>query len=125
MAEDRGRFVERGIPVMGISGLSRSRSTHSARFAAQGPRGGQAGGADRQKRTPGDFRRPGAFSVVIEAAPKTVGQEDHRKNIAIPTIGISAPVRPCDVRCCCLEDMLGLSAGVARKFVRSYGDRVP
>ncbi len=67
-------------------------------------------------------RRPGAFSVVIEAVAEPLARKI-TGTIAIPTIGIGASAA-CDGQVLVLEDMLGLSPRTP-KFVRRYGDLGP
>ncbi|MBT4908077.1 MAG: 3-methyl-2-oxobutanoate hydroxymethyltransferase, partial [Rhodospirillaceae bacterium] len=65
----------------------------------------------------------GAFGVVIEGVPETLGREI-TDTIAIPTIGIGASPA-CDGQILVTEDMVGLFGAYTPKFVKRYADLNP
>lgn len=106
-----------GIPVMGHVGLT-PQSVH------------QMGGYRVQGRSDAHARRiveeacaleaAGAFSVVAECMPSSVGAEMTRA-CTIPVIGIGAGAA-CDGQVLVLQDMLGMSARRVPRFVKKYAD---
>jgi 3-methyl-2-oxobutanoate hydroxymethyltransferase len=106
-----------GIPVMAHLGLT-----------PQSVRG--MGGYRVQGRTEEDARRllddalslekAGAFSVVLEGVPQTVG-ELVTSSVGIPTIGIGAGPG-CDGQVLVLTDLLGLGEGAPPRFAKAYAD---
>jgi 3-methyl-2-oxobutanoate hydroxymethyltransferase len=122
MAETVAFLVRRGIPVMGHVGLTpqafnvlggyRSRG-HAAVEREQILRDGLA------------IADAGAFSLVIEGVNESLARELTGK-VAVPTIGIGASPA-CDGQVLVIDDMLGLFAGFAPRFVKRYralGDEI-
>lgn len=111
------RLVGAGIPVMGHVGLM-PQSMHAQ------------GGYRVQGRTEEDAERilvdaravadAGAFSIVLEAMPISIGRKI-TEALTIPTIGIGAGP-DCDAQVLVFYDLLGLTDRKLPKFVKRYAD---
>ena len=62
----------------------------------------------------------GAFMIVVEAVPAGVGKAI-TSAVTIPTMGIGAGM-DCDCQVLILQDMLGMYADLAPKFVKRYAN---
>ena len=62
----------------------------------------------------------GAFGIVLEMIPGTLGQEISQ-NISIPTIGIGAG-RYTDGQVLVIYDLLGINPDFTPKFLKKYAD---
>jgi len=106
-----------GIPVMGHLGLT-PQSVHGM------------GGYRVQGRSPEDAKRllddahamekAGAFSIVLEGVPASVGAEVTR-GLEVPTIGIGAG-SSCDGQVLVITDLLGSGIGPTPRFAKAYAD---
>lgn len=117
MADTIRAIVNAGIPVMAHIGLM-PQSVHAlGGFKVQGK-----DQATREK-VLADARaveEAGAFSVVLEAIPASLGKEI-TETLHIPTIGIGAGP-DCDGQVLVLHDMLGLFDRFTPKFVKQYAN---
>lgn len=114
MAETIAFLVERGIPVMAHVGLTPQTINTLGGYKVQG-RGKDA------KRIIDDAKavaKAGAFSVVLEKVPASLG-DTITESIDIPTIGIGASVS-CDGQVLVIDDMLGLFTAFKPKFVKRF-----
>jgi len=66
------------------------------------------------------IQRAGAFSVVLEGIPRTLGRQITAE-LSIPTIGIGAG-EYCDGQVLVIHDILGLCEKYSPKFVKRYAD---
>lgn len=110
-------LVHMGIPVMGHLGFTPQSVNQLGGFRVQG-------------KTPERVRyvlelaqqleAAGCFAIVLEMMPadaaKTISQA-----LAIPTIGIGAGP-DCDGQVLVTQDLLGLTEGPSKKFVKQYAD---
>lgn len=111
------RFLtERGIPVLGHTGLTPQATHTTGGFKTQGR---DAESWPRHVQDAVDVAQAGAFAVVVEGVMEALADQITTA-IAVPAIGIGASVR-CDGQILVLDDMLGLTARVPR-FVRKFGD---
>ena len=117
MAETVAFLVARGIPVMGHVGLTPQSVNTLGGYKVQG-RGHHE--ADRVTRDAIALADAGAFAVVLEKLPETLGQRITQE-IAVPTIGIGAGV-DCDGQVLVVDDMLGLFTDFHPKFVKRYAE---
>ena len=107
--------VDSGIPVMGHLGLT-PQSIHQLG-------GWKVQGKDKKEfeqilKDAEDLEKAGCFSVVLECVPTALAAEI-TSTLKIPTIGIGASVQ-CDGQVLVLQDMLGLNADFAPKFLKKY-----
>lgn len=115
-------IVEAGIPVQGHLGLTPQTASMLGGFKVQGK------GFDAAKRILDEAKAiedAGAFSIVVECVPETLGQAISEA-LAIPVIGIGAG-RFCDGQVLVFHDMLGLFGQFLPKFVKQYaqiGDEI-
>ncbi|HYV41573.1 MAG TPA: 3-methyl-2-oxobutanoate hydroxymethyltransferase, partial [Thermoanaerobaculia bacterium] len=65
----------------------------------------------------------GCFAIVLECVPEDLASEITR-TIPVPTIGIGAGPS-CDGQVLVFHDVMGLSSGVAPRFVRRYANLAP
>ncbi|WP_374427555.1 3-methyl-2-oxobutanoate hydroxymethyltransferase [Paracoccus sp. (in: a-proteobacteria)] len=117
MADTVAFLVQRGIPVMGHVGLTPQSVNTLGGYKVQG-RGHHE--ADRVTRDAIALADAGAFAVVLEKLPETLGQRITQE-IAVPTIGIGAGV-DCDGQVLVVDDMLGLFTDFHPKFVKHYAE---
>ena len=103
------------IPVMGHIGLT-PQSTH--RMGGHRVQGKDEPQRQKLMADALAVERAGAFSVVLEAIPKTLGREISQA-LRIPTIGIGAGA-DCDGQVLVINDVLGLSGSFRPKFVKQY-----
>ncbi|MDK2958885.1 MAG: 3-methyl-2-oxobutanoate hydroxymethyltransferase [Synergistaceae bacterium] len=115
-------IVEAGIPVQGHLGLTPQTASMLGGFKVQGK------GFDAAKKILDEAKAledAGAFSIVVECVPETLGQAISEA-LAIPVIGIGAG-RFCDGQVLVFHDMLGLFGQFLPKFVKQYaqiGDEI-
>ncbi len=105
-----------GIPVMGHVGFTPQSEHNLGGYRVQG-RG------DAAEQVLADARavaRAGAFSVVLEMVPGEVAKQATHE-LRIPTIGIGAGPDT-DAQVLVWQDMAGLRAGSAPRFVKRYAD---
>jgi 3-methyl-2-oxobutanoate hydroxymethyltransferase len=110
-------LAERGIPVMGHLGLT-PQSVHL--FGGYRVQGRTEEQAARIKRWAKELEEAGAFALVLECVPASLGAEV-TASLAIPTIGIGAGPS-CDAQVLVVHDLLGLTTGPTPKFVKRYAD---
>ncbi|MGH7722861.1 MAG: 3-methyl-2-oxobutanoate hydroxymethyltransferase [Candidatus Dormibacteria bacterium] len=109
------RLVECGIPVMGHLGLTPQFVNAFGGHRVQGRSG------DSARRILEDARAleaAGAFSLVLEGIPRSLGAEVTAA-VSIPTIGIGAGP-DCDGQVLVVYDLLGITRGPMPKFVRPF-----
>lgn len=109
------RLTSAGIPVMGHLGLTPQSVHQLGGFRVQG-RSEEA--AELVLSGAKDLEAAGAFSLVLEAVPSPVAAEV-TANLDIPTIGIGAGPH-CDGQVLVAHDLLGITTGLAPKFVKRY-----
>lgn len=117
MAPTIERMVKAGIPVMGHIGLTPQTSTSLGGFKVQG------GTPESAKQLIEDalaIEKAGAFSIVVECVPTTVGRA-LRDALKIPVLGIGAGP---DVDCQVLvtQDLLGMYGDFKPKFVKHFAN---
>ncbi|MEA2647019.1 MAG: 3-methyl-2-oxobutanoate hydroxymethyltransferase [Chloroflexota bacterium] len=122
--EGAGRVVElterltaMGIPVMAHLGLTPQFVNQMGGFKVQG-RSDEA--AERIQRDALALQEAGAFSMVLEGIPASLGGLISRR-LDIPTIGIGAGPDT-DAQVLVIQDMLGLSGERVPKFVKRFAD---
>lgn len=114
---DTVRFLtQRGIPVCGHLGLT-PQSVHV--LGGYKVQGRDAASAEHLRRDAVALAEAGAFALVLEAIPASLGKEI-TNSLSIPVIGIGAGV--CDGQVLVSEDLLGLTSGKPPKFVKRYAD---
>jgi 3-methyl-2-oxobutanoate hydroxymethyltransferase len=110
-------LVDRGVPVCAHLGFT-PQSVHAlGGYRVQGRDEAAARVLCRQAE---ELAAAGAELLVLEMVPAAVAR-DLTKSLAIPVIGIGAGAG-CSGQVLVLHDMLGLSGGEARKFVRNFMD---
>jgi 3-methyl-2-oxobutanoate hydroxymethyltransferase len=109
-----------GIPVMGHLGLTPSFKNQFGGYRVQG-RGDEA--AERILADAQALEEAGAFAVVLEGVPGTLGERVTRA-LTIPTIGIGAGLH-CDAQVLVIQDVLGLTTEHVAKFVKQYAQIGP
>jgi 3-methyl-2-oxobutanoate hydroxymethyltransferase len=110
-------ITDSGVPVMGHLGLTPQSVHQLGGFRVQGR------GEAARERLLSDARacqQAGCFALVLECVPDDLAAEVTR-TLAIPTIGIGAG-QATDGQVLVMHDLLGLGAGPAPRFVRSYLD---
>jgi len=115
------RIIERllcaDIPVMGHLGLTPQSVHRMGGFRVQAR---QAEAAEALMEEACLLAGAGVFAIVLEGIPAEVAQVV-TEAIAVPTIGIGAGPH-CDGQVLVWHDLLGLTEGLAPKFVRRYAD---
>jgi 3-methyl-2-oxobutanoate hydroxymethyltransferase len=109
-----------GIPVMGHLGLTPTFVNQFGGYRVQG-RSDEA--AERILEDARALEQAGAFAVVLEGIPSTLG-ERVTKALTIPTIGIGAGLH-CDAQVLVIQDVLGLTTDHVAKFVKQYAQLGP
>lgn len=115
MAETIRFLTGRGIPVMAHIGLTPQGVNAFGGYGVQG----RGASGDRVVADAKAVAEAGAFSVVVEKVPESLGRRI-TEAVAIPTIGIGAG-RGCDGQILVVDDMLGLFTDFKPKFVKRYG----
>ncbi|HEY6607814.1 MAG TPA: 3-methyl-2-oxobutanoate hydroxymethyltransferase [Candidatus Limnocylindria bacterium] len=110
-------IVGGGVPVMGHLGLTPQSATMLGGMKAQGR---TASGAARLLADARELEAAGAFALVLEAVPERIGAHV-TEALTIPTIGIGAGAGT-DGQVLVWHDLLGISEGVAPRFVKRYAD---
>jgi 3-methyl-2-oxobutanoate hydroxymethyltransferase len=108
-------IVRAGIPVMGHIGLTPQSISALGGFKVQGK---SREAAEKLASDAIAIEAAGAFMVVVECVPAVVGKLI-TDSIKIPTMGIGAGV-DCDCQVLILQDMMGMYADLAPKFVKKY-----
>jgi 3-methyl-2-oxobutanoate hydroxymethyltransferase len=109
-------LVAAGVPVMAHLGLT-PQSVHAfGGYRVQGR--GESG--DQLVRDAKSLQEAGAFAVVLEVVPTDLADQVTR-SISIPTIGIGAGPHT-DAQVLVWQDMAGMTAEPAPKFVKRYAD---
>ena len=104
-----------GIPVMGHLGLTPQFVNQFGGLRVQG-RSDEA--AERILDDAKALEEAGAFAIVLEGIPTTLGQRVTQA-LTVPTIGIGAGIH-CDAQVLVIQDVLGLNPDHVAKFVRQY-----
>lgn len=120
MAETIAFLTQRGIPVMAHIGLQPQLVNTLGGFKAQGKDDASYQKLIEDARA---VQKAGAFSVVVECVVREAASE-LTQMLSIPTIGIGAS-NQCDGQILVTEDMLGLTARKAPKFVKKFADLAP
>lgn len=117
MAETVRFLTQRGIPVMGHTGLKPQMVNMFGSYRARGR-------SDREAAAILDdsiaIAEAGAFAIVIEGVLEDLAQRITDR-IEIPTIGIGAS-KFCDGQILVTEDMTGVFGNDVPKFVQVFGD---
>jgi 3-methyl-2-oxobutanoate hydroxymethyltransferase len=106
-----------GIPVMGHIGMTPQSVNLFGGYKVQGRL------AAARKKIIADARaleRAGAFSIVLECVPSTLGKSISRA-VKIPIIGIGAG-KYCDGQILVIDDVIGLTPTPHPRFVKRYAD---
>jgi 3-methyl-2-oxobutanoate hydroxymethyltransferase len=116
-----GHVIGSGVPVMGHIGLTPQSVNQFGGFRVQGRNADDAAKLIRQAHALEDL---GCFSIVLECVPAALAAEI-TSALTIPTIGIGAGAGT-DGQILVLQDLWGVQADRAPRFVRRYfdGDRV-
>lgn len=117
MAPTIRRLVDAGVPVMGHIGLTPQTASSMGGFKVQG---GTPESAAELLRAAKAIEEAGAFSLVVECVPNSVGKA-LMEALTIPVLGIGAGV---DVDCQVLVsyDLLGMYNGFKPKFVKHFAN---
>lgn len=105
------------VPVMGHLGLTPQAVHRLGGYKVQGRRPQEA---ERMLTDARILEGAGVFAIVLECVPADLAREITRK-VGVPTIGIGAGL-DCDGQILVVDDLLGLSAAPAPKFVKRYAD---
>lgn len=117
MVEVTAHLVGAGIPVMGHLGLTPQSVHQVGGYRVQGR------DEETAARILDDARRleaAGAFAIVLEAVPASIGQRV-TEALSVPTIGIGAGPGT-DAQVLVWHDLLGLTPGRLPRFVKTYAD---
>lgn len=115
--ESTAALTSSGIPVMGHLGLTPQSVHQFGGFRVQAK---DAEAADALVDDAVALAEAGAFAVVLECVPDSVGRRV-TEAIPVPTIGIGAGPHT-DAQVLVWHDLLGLTAGHLPRFVKSYAD---
>ena len=117
MAPTIRRLVDAGVPVMGHIGLTPQTASSMGGVKVQG---GTPESAAELLRAAKAIEEAGAFSLVVECVPNSVGKA-LVEALTIPVLGIGAGV---DVDCQVLVsyDLLGMYNGFKPKFVKHFAN---
>ncbi len=111
------RIVRAGIPVMGHIGLTPQSVHKMGGYVVQGKDSEKAQQLLRDARA---LEAAGCYAVVLECIPSELARIITGQ-LRIPTIGIGAGPY-CDGQVLVLNDLLGLDASFAPKFVKRYAE---
>ncbi|MDV4169288.1 3-methyl-2-oxobutanoate hydroxymethyltransferase [Rhodovulum sp. FJ3] len=114
MAPTIAFLVKRGIPVMAHIGLTPQAVNTFGGYKVQG----RGDDGDRLMADARAVDEAGAFSVVIEKVPASLGDKITAE-ISIPTVGIGAGAG-CDGQVLVVDDMMGMFTNFKPKFVKRY-----
>jgi len=117
MADTIHAIVRAGIPVMGHIGLTPQTIAALGGYKVQGK---NRAAAEQLVASAKAIEEAGVFMIVVEAVPAGVGKAITAA-VNIPTMGIGAGV-DCDCQVLILQDMLGMYADLAPKFVKRYAN---
>ncbi len=120
MAPTVKAIVKAGIPVCGHIGLTPQTATMLGGYKVQGK---DAESARRLLQSAKDLEEAGAFMIVFECIPDTLGARITRE-LRIPTIGIGAGPDT-DGQVLVYHDVLGLNEKFTPKFVKKYLNLAP
>ncbi|PIE54414.1 MAG: 3-methyl-2-oxobutanoate hydroxymethyltransferase [Dethiosulfovibrio peptidovorans] len=110
-------IVNGGIPVMGHIGLTPQNATQLGGFKVQG---GTPESARQLIKDAQELEQAGAFSIVLECVPKTVGKAISEA-VSVPILGIGAgPFVDCQVLV--TQDLLGMYGDFKPKFVKLFAN---
>lgn len=109
------RLTELGVPVMGHVGLT-PQQVHRKGYRVQGRDEDEADAIIERAL---ELEDAGAFSVVLESVPESLGARV-TEELGVPTIGIGAG-REVDGQVLVLDDLVGLTDGTP-SFVKEYAD---
>ncbi|MGO8877392.1 MAG: 3-methyl-2-oxobutanoate hydroxymethyltransferase [Acidimicrobiales bacterium] len=110
-------ILDAEIPVMAHLGLT-PQSVHA--MGGYKVQGRQVSAAEELVGDASALAEAGCFAIVLEGVPDVLA-ERITAEVDVPTIGIGAG-SGCDGQVLVLHDVLGLSKGIAPKFVRRYAD---
>ena len=116
-AETVKTLVDNDIPVMGHIGLTPQSICALGGYKVAGKRARDVRRLINDAKT---LEKAGAFAIVLECMPPLAAKKI-TSALHIPTIGIGAGPC-CDGQILVAHDMLGLSGGIAPKFVKRYAD---
>ena len=121
IAETVRRIAEVDIPVMGHVGLTPQSVHRMGGHRVQGrAAGNRAGCRERLIEDALAIEAAGAFAIVIEGVPPSLGREITER-VSIPTIGIGAG-GDCDGQVLVMHDMLGLSESFKPRFAKPFAN---
>jgi len=112
-----GAIRDADIPVMGHIGLTPQSLHQMGGYRVQGR---DEPGADRLIEEAVFLEEAGCFSMVLEGMPWELAQRITAA-VSIPTIGIGAGVH-CDGQVLVVNDLLGMGAESAPRFVKRYAE---
>ena len=115
--ESTALLVEAGIPVMGHLGLTPQSVHQFGGFRVQAK---DDAAADRIVSDAVELADAGAFAIVLECVPESVGRRV-TDAVDVPTIGIGAGQHT-DAQVLVWHDLLGLTTGRLPRFVKAYAD---
>jgi 3-methyl-2-oxobutanoate hydroxymethyltransferase len=110
-------IVGSGIPVMGHVGLTPQSASALGGFKTQGK---TVESATQIAHDAHELQSAGCFAIVFEAVPAAV-TDALMPHIHVPVIGIGAGLST-DGQVLVFHDLLGITSGVAPKFVKRYAD---
>lgn len=111
------RLTGAGVPVMGHLGLT---PQHVHQLGGHRVQGRDAVQAERILADAVALERAGAFALVLECVPSTLGRRV-TEALHIPTIGIGAGPGT-DGQVLVLHDLLGVGDGPKPRFAKAYAD---
>jgi 3-methyl-2-oxobutanoate hydroxymethyltransferase len=111
------RIVRAGVPVMGHVGLTPQSVHKMGGYVVQGRDAEKAQQILRDARA---LETAGCYALVLECIPAELARIV-TSQLHVPTIGIGAGPH-CDGQVLVLNDLLGLDAGFAPRFVKRYAE---
>ncbi|WP_068943846.1 3-methyl-2-oxobutanoate hydroxymethyltransferase [Chryseobacterium timonianum] len=115
--EDIKKIIDAGIPVMVHLGLMPQSIN---KYGTYGVRGKDKEEADKLLEDCLLMEQLGAFGLLLEKIPATLGEEISNK-VSIPTIGIGAGSGT-DGQVLVIQDVMGMNKDFSPKFLRRYAD---
>lgn len=115
--EDIKKIIDAGIPVMVHLGLMPQSIN---KYGTYGVRGKDKEEADKLLEDCILMEQLGAFGLLLEKIPATLGEEISNK-VSIPTIGIGAGSGT-DGQVLVIQDVMGMNKDFSPKFLRRYAD---
>lgn len=113
-------LIEARIPVMGHLGMTPQSVHLLGGYKVQGK---SAESSEKMLTDAKILEGAGCFAIVLECVPSALAKAITAK-VGIPTIGIGAGP-DCDGQILVVDDLLGMTAGRAPKFVKRYADLRP